>query len=145
MNHHPVVLQERIQTPPVFRRQRDAFKGVGRKIDQEKKKNEDDKHDRHRIGNHSKVFFPVLETNHEHVCAEKQGPKKKGTFLSAPKRGDFIKRVELNVGVGPDILQTEVIGEKSPPQTYGRNGNAHPYNKWSFVRTKIKVDAVSTG
>ena len=64
-----------------------------------------------------------------------QGPEKKGAFLSAPKRGNFIKRVELTVGIGPDILKAEVIGEKSLPQTYGRDDNARPNNNWGLVRT----------
>ena len=109
--------------------------GAKLKINQEKKEHNNSKHDRHRIGNHPEIFFPVLEIYYEHVCAKQQGPEKKGAFLSAPKRGNFIKRVELTVGIGPDILKAEVIGEKSPPQTYGRDDNARPNNNWGLVRT----------
>jgi len=63
--------------------------------------------------------------------------------LPAPERGKLVEHIEVDIGIGGNVLQAEVIDHESPTQHDGGDHHATPDNNRGFVGTHVNVDPVA--
>ena len=59
----------------------------------------------------------MAHAQNEAVAGEEEGPEEQGTFLRAPKRGEFIGGVERAIGVVQDVADGIIVGERCPDES----------------------------
>src|SRR5690348_8303650 len=84
------------------------------------------------------MLLAVQEEDAERVTREQPGPPQQRTFLSRPKRGEFIERREGAIAVLGDVGQRVIVGEEEKFEDTDRNADEEEHSHPGVQRALLQ-------
>ena len=116
MDHHPIVLQERVQIGALARGHGQALERVRDEHKQREKERRDDEQGRGDIRHQRCVTFTILEMRDRTHRHQNQHPEKERAGLSTPEGGNRVRERQGTRRIRGDILQREIVRQQRPPE-----------------------------
>ena len=111
--HQRVVLQQRVRALTVEWRTGDGAERVGGAHQQEEEERRDREQGEHREAEQAVVEpLPEHHRGEEHVAGEHQHPQHERALERGPERGDLEQQRQIDVAVGLDVLEREVVAQQ---------------------------------
>jgi hypothetical protein len=123
MNHHPVVLQERIEALAVGRHEAHPLERIGRKDQQHQEKERRAQQHRIDVGHDHLMALAIGHRHSDAVERDDPAPEEQAAGLTAPERREFIENRQRPFRVIPHIAQLEGVGQQTVPEQ--ECGQAH--------------------
>ncbi len=141
MDHHPRVLQLRVEPAAVGRGEAEPLEGVRREDHHRDEEGDgDEEHDRH-VRHQLAVLPPVHEHRDRGEARQDDRPEEERALLARVERRPGVEDREVPARVGGDVLDREVVRQERAHQRRGGDRQQPPHHVHRALRAQRQLGA----